>query len=120
VLILWARLGRALPERYARIDGRVPVTGTEWEFEDALAGTRLKGSPDLLVDRKSTGRPCWSFPLPPRWKRAQRQLNQSRDAVRPDEAKRAAFGSAQGVLCAARSLSVPFMYKSARDVRHLE
>src|SRR4051794_32418963 len=36
VLILWSRLGTALPERttvreYCGIDDRVPVTGTEWE-----------------------------------------------------------------------------------------
>ncbi|MBV9549723.1 MAG: AAA family ATPase [Alphaproteobacteria bacterium] len=53
VLILWARLGTPLPERYKGIDGRVPVTGTEWEFEDALAANRAKGTPDLLVYRKT-------------------------------------------------------------------
>jgi WD40 repeat protein len=53
VLILWSRLGTALPDRYRGIDGRTPVTGTEWEFEDALAAKRDKGSPDLLVYRKN-------------------------------------------------------------------
>jgi WD40 repeat protein len=57
VLIVWSRLGTPLPEQtetraYHGIDGRVPVTGTEWEFEDALAGHQKRGAPDLLAYRK--------------------------------------------------------------------
>jgi hypothetical protein len=52
VLVLWSRLGTPLPVKtlvreYRGIDGRVPVTGTEWEFEDALAANpsyRWRGS----------------------------------------------------------------------------
>ncbi len=56
ILILESRLGTYLPERthlreYRGIDGRAPVTGTEWEFEDALAAARTRGLPDLLVYR---------------------------------------------------------------------
>ena len=56
VLILWSRLGTHLPERtavreYRGIDGRAPLTGTEWEFEDALQATQKSGAPDLLVYR---------------------------------------------------------------------
>ena len=59
VLILWSRLGTPLPERteqheYRGIDGRVPVTGTEWEFENALQAHNTKGIPDLLAYRKMT------------------------------------------------------------------
>ena len=55
VVILWSRLGTPLPvERYRGIDGRTPVTGTEWEFEDALRAHREHGAPDLLVYRKKT------------------------------------------------------------------
>jgi tetratricopeptide (TPR) repeat protein len=55
-LIVWSRLGTCLPERtaireYRGIDGRCPVTGTEWEFEDALQAARKGGAPDLLVYR---------------------------------------------------------------------
>ena len=58
VLILWSRLGTPLPERtehkqYRGIDGRIPVTGTEWEFEDALQAQKKKGLPDLLAYRKT-------------------------------------------------------------------
>jgi len=56
LLILWSRLGTALPARtqlreYRGIDGRTAVTGTEWEFEDALAAAQRCGRPDLLVYR---------------------------------------------------------------------
>jgi eukaryotic-like serine/threonine-protein kinase len=57
VLILWSRLGTPLPLRtavreYRRRDGSAPVTGTEWEFEDALAAKHARGLPELLVYRK--------------------------------------------------------------------
>ena len=55
VVVLWSRLGVLLPEDRFRgaISGR-PVTGTEWEFEDALAGARENdGTPDLLLYRKT-------------------------------------------------------------------
>ena len=56
VLIVWSRLGTSLPERtavreYRGIDGRAPVTGTEWEFEEALQAAQKSGAPDLLVYR---------------------------------------------------------------------
>jgi len=56
LLILWSRLGTSLPEQtavraYRGIDGRVPVTGTEWEYEDALQAARAHGAPDLLAYR---------------------------------------------------------------------
>ncbi|THD47223.1 MAG: ATP-binding protein [Bradyrhizobium sp.] len=58
VLILWSRLGTPLPERtptreYRGLDGRAPVTGTEWEFEQALDARAKHGAPDLLVYRKT-------------------------------------------------------------------
>ncbi len=56
VLIVWSRLGILLPPRtavreYRGIDGRAPVTGTEWEFEEALQAAQRTGTPDLLVYR---------------------------------------------------------------------
>jgi WD40 repeat protein len=56
VLILWSRLGTLLPVKtavreYRGIDGRAPVTGTEWEFEEALERVRREGTPDLMVYR---------------------------------------------------------------------
>ncbi len=58
VLILWSRLGTPLPERtktreYRGRDGRAPLTGTEWEFEEALEAREKQGGvPELLVYRK--------------------------------------------------------------------
>jgi hypothetical protein len=58
VLVVWSRLGTPLPERtsvreYRGLDGHVPVTGTEWEFESALVAKQATGAPDLLAYRRS-------------------------------------------------------------------
>ena len=62
VLILWSRLGTPLPEKtaereYRGIDGRAPVTGTEWEYEEALKAARERGAPDLLAFRNVSPAP---------------------------------------------------------------
>ncbi len=56
ILIIWSQLGTPLPERtgareYRGLDGRAPVTGTEWEYEDALKAAREHGAPDILAFR---------------------------------------------------------------------
>ena len=56
ILILWSRLGTLLPEQtavreYRGMDGRAPLTGTEWEFEEAFHAAKKTGVPDLLVYR---------------------------------------------------------------------
>jgi formylglycine-generating enzyme required for sulfatase activity len=55
VVILWSRLGVMLPaDKFSgAVSGRCPVTGTEWEFENALTGAREHGVPDLLLYRKT-------------------------------------------------------------------
>lgn len=53
VVILWSRLGVTLP--VAKFPGPLSskaVTGTEWEFEDALKANRERRAPDLLMYRK--------------------------------------------------------------------
>ena len=62
VLILWSRLGTPLPEKtaereYRGIDGRAPVTGTEWEYEEALKAAQKKQAPDLLAFRNISPAP---------------------------------------------------------------
>jgi WD40 repeat protein len=53
VVVLWSRLGVPLPlaTHPGAVTGR-QVTGTEWEFEDAVAAWREHGLPDLLFYRK--------------------------------------------------------------------
>ena len=47
ILILWKRIGWPLnPEKFQRPDGTSP-TGTEYEFEQALAAFEQKGSPEI-------------------------------------------------------------------------
>jgi hypothetical protein len=62
VLILWSRLGTPLPEKtaereYRGINGRAPVTGTEWEYEEALKVAQEKKAPDLLAFRNISPAP---------------------------------------------------------------
>jgi WD40 repeat protein len=62
VLIIWSRLGTPLPEKTAKreyrgIDDRAPVTGTEWEYEEALKAARERKAPDLLAFRNVSPAP---------------------------------------------------------------
>jgi hypothetical protein len=63
ILVLWSRLGTPLPPRtpvrkyVGAVTGKVPVTGTEWEFEDALHAGRKKGLPAIYVCRKNARAP---------------------------------------------------------------
>lgn len=53
IAILWSRLGTKLPKEFVRADGSRYESGTEFEFEEAIAGFRKNGKPDLLVYRKT-------------------------------------------------------------------
>lgn len=53
IAILWSRLGTKLPKDFVRADGSRYESGTEFEFEEAIAGFRKNGKPDLLVYRKT-------------------------------------------------------------------
>jgi len=55
--ILWSRLGSRLhPGKHQRSDGSQYASGTEYEFESAMAAAKAKGNPDLLIYRRN-GRP---------------------------------------------------------------
>ena len=58
IVILWSRIGTALPGHIQRPDGSAYSSGTEFEFEDAVDGFRRNGKPELLVYRK-TAPPTW-------------------------------------------------------------
>ena len=51
--ILWSRLGTILPNHIKRADGSHYASGTEFEFDDAVAGFRRSGEPEILVYRKT-------------------------------------------------------------------
>jgi formylglycine-generating enzyme required for sulfatase activity len=54
VMILWSRIGVQLTgEEFSGPLSAKTVTGTEWEFEDALKSYRSRSLPDLLVYRKN-------------------------------------------------------------------
>lgn len=51
IVILWSRLGTPLPDTFKRADGSTYLSGTEWEYEDALAA---KPTPFILVYRRKS------------------------------------------------------------------
>lgn len=54
IYILWSRLGTPLPrEKFQRADGTQYLSGTEWEFEEAVQAWEKYGKPHLLVYRKT-------------------------------------------------------------------
>jgi hypothetical protein len=54
VVILWSRLGTALPrDRFTGPLSGGEVSGTEWEFEDALKSYRERNAPMILMYRKT-------------------------------------------------------------------
>ena len=53
VCILWSRIGTRLPRQISRPDGTPYDSGTEYEFENAVAGFHRTGEPALLVYRKT-------------------------------------------------------------------
>ena len=65
IVILWSRIGTALPGHIRRPDGSAYSSGTEFEFEDAVEGFRRRGKPEMLVYRK-TAPPMWArYATPP-------------------------------------------------------
>ena len=54
VVILWSRLGTPLPrDRFTGPLSGGEVSGTEWEFEDALKSYRERNTPAILMYRKT-------------------------------------------------------------------
>ena len=52
--ILWARIGTPLPLDKARPDGRRYESGTVYELETAAESYRARGTPDLVVYRRTS------------------------------------------------------------------
>jgi formylglycine-generating enzyme required for sulfatase activity len=53
IVILWARMGTPLPPEYAKADGTRYLSGTEWEYWDAVEASRkADGLPLVVVYRR--------------------------------------------------------------------
>jgi len=67
VVILWSRMGTLLPvAEYRKPDGSAYLSGTEWEYLDALEATQRHGRPEILVYRRT--QPCLLNPADPQFK----------------------------------------------------
>ena len=53
IVIFWSRMGTPLAPNYVKTDGSAYLSGTEWEYLDALEASRLSGRPRVLVYRRS-------------------------------------------------------------------
>ncbi len=53
VVILWSRMGTPLPGDERKADGSAYVSGTEWEYLEALGASRSTGKPEILVYRRT-------------------------------------------------------------------
>lgn len=53
IVLLWSRIGTLLPPEYTKPNGERYLSGTEWEFCDALAAAKEKKSPVIWVYRRS-------------------------------------------------------------------
>ncbi|HLQ91966.1 MAG TPA: PDZ domain-containing protein [Xanthobacteraceae bacterium] len=76
VFILWSWFGTPLPEDFRRPDGSTFRSGTEFEFEDAVTHFRERGSPDILVYRKTA-----DVAMPTRDRTREMEWRAQRDAL---------------------------------------
>jgi tetratricopeptide (TPR) repeat protein len=53
IFIFWSRFGTPLPPEYRKPDGRPYLSGTEWEYEDAVQAARATERPLTLVYRRT-------------------------------------------------------------------
>jgi hypothetical protein len=55
IVIFWSRMGTPLPKEYVKPDGDIYLSGTEWEYIDAVVGARKSPSnlPLVIVYRRT-------------------------------------------------------------------
>lgn len=53
IVIFWSRMGTPLPPDYTKPDGSAYLSGTEWEYLDALRASERGGRPKVLVYRRT-------------------------------------------------------------------
>jgi Mrp family chromosome partitioning ATPase len=51
IVILWSRIGTPLPPEYVKPDGSRYLSGTEWEYYDAITAFRKNGTPLVRLYR---------------------------------------------------------------------
>ena len=52
IVILWSRMGTALPDNLRKANGEPYLSGTEWEYEDAVNSAQ-EPRPEVLVYRRT-------------------------------------------------------------------
>ena len=57
VVIFWARMGTPLPAEYAKPDGSRYLSGTEWEYENAIEASEKGDGPAVLLYRRTESVP---------------------------------------------------------------
>ena len=107
IVILWSRMGTPLLEAERKQDGDRYVSGTEYEYLDALTMAQRTGSPKILVYRR-TEIPNLPITLPPD------QLSEAREQWCRVEAFFAGFENTDGSLHAGYHV-----HKDAADFRRL-
>jgi hypothetical protein len=52
VVILWSRMGTPLPAEYTKPDGTAFLSGTEWEYQDAIMASKRFDRPKIWLYRR--------------------------------------------------------------------
>lgn len=53
IVLFWSRMGTPLPSEYIKYDGSRYLSGTEWEFYNAMAAARQHDHPRFWVYRRT-------------------------------------------------------------------
>ena len=53
VVILWSRMGTPLPTEYTKPDGTSYLSGTEWEYYEAIGAAGRAGRPAVWLYRRT-------------------------------------------------------------------
>lgn len=53
VVIFWSRMGTPLPSQYSKADGSRYLSGTEWEYENAIGASKKPDGPAVLLYRRT-------------------------------------------------------------------
>lgn len=53
IVVFWARMGTPLPDDWKKPDGSRYLSGTEWEYLNALKAAEANGEPAILVYRRT-------------------------------------------------------------------